>query len=213
MQLLGAGPWRALAAACFAATCFAATGLSFAFATASFSQDDETTGPQIYRWIDENGIAHYTTELERIPSALRGRAGTLGGETASAPRSGSSDLWVSQDRGVTRQQDQDEWFDEGGTVVEPRDEQPLDPAVQAAVEEEQAVAQFDLDLRIAELQQVIQADEEALKTMISDPESGGPLASGDNPEFRTIAMRLPGRLQELKALREQRAALDPSELE
>jgi len=207
MQLLGAGSWRPLAAACLAAC-----GLSFASATASFSQDAEETGPQIYRWIDENGIAHYTTELDRIPSALRGRAGTLGGEKTSAPRSGSSDLWVSQDRGVSRQE-QDEWFDEGGTVVEGRVEPPLDPAAQAAVQEEQAVAQFDLDLRIAELQQVIQADEEALKTMISDPESGGPLASGDNLEFRTIAMRLPGRLQELKALREQRAALDPSELE
>ncbi len=182
--------------------------------------DDETAAPSIYRWIDENGIAHYTTELDRIPSALRGRAASLGSRRGDSPApapSRSEDLWVSRDRspGASGTSDGfgdfgDDGFDQGDggfddRPAEPR--QPLDPEAAAAAEEERAVAQFDLDLRIAELEQVIQADEESLKVLISDPASGGPLASAENEEFRTIAVRLPNRLKELQTLRDQRAAM------
>ncbi len=182
--------------------------------------EEETSAPSIYRWIDENGIAHYTTELDRIPSALRGRARGLGSrrdaDPAPAP-SRSEDLWVSRDRspGAGESSDfgsfGDDAFDEGdggfdrGDPEAPR--RPLDPEAAAAAEEERAVAQFDLDLRIAELEQVIRADEESLKVLISDPASGGPLASAENEEFRTIAVRLPNRLKELQTLRDQRAAM------
>ena len=29
--------------------------------------------PRIYKWVDSNGIAHYTTDPDRIPKALRNR--------------------------------------------------------------------------------------------------------------------------------------------
>lgn len=180
--------------------------------------DEATSAPSIYRWIDENGIAHYTTELDRIPSALRGRAIGLGSrrtvEPAPTPNR-SEDLWVSRDRspgspgegGLSSDGGDfaDESFDAGDPEAPVR---PIDPEVAAAAEEERAVAQFDLDLRIAELEQVIQADEESLKVLISDPTSGGPLASAENAEFRTIAVRLPNRLKELQTLRDQRDAMD-----
>ncbi len=191
----------------------AALGLAFAGlvaglpASAARAQDDGApTTPRIYRWIDENGIAHYTTDLGRVPSGLRSRAGALSSEPSASTSAGSSDLWASRDRSVVPSEDT--WF-EGGATPEPE----LDPASRAALDEEQAVAAFDLDLRISELESVIRADEESLKTMISNPDSGGPLASADNAEFRSIAMRLPERLRELTALRDQRSALSGGEPE
>ncbi|MBW2241856.1 MAG: hypothetical protein JRH01_07700 [Deltaproteobacteria bacterium] len=169
------------------------------FSAAAQDTADETS-PRIYRWIDENGIAHYTTERERIPAALRNRVGRLGGEKpARTTYGGPSDAWAGRDRAVTV--DPDGWYEAGDTVY-------VDPAVVAEQAEEQAIALFDLDLRISELEIVIREDEDALKSMVSDPNSGGPLASGENETFKTIAMRLPGRLDELGSLRDQRAALE-----
>lgn len=159
----------------------------------------EDTSPRIYRWIDENGIAHYTTERERIPAALRNRVGGVGREPARTTYGGPSDTWAGRDRAVSV--DPDGWYEEGDVTY-------VDPVVAAEQAEEQAIALFDIDLRISELENVIREDEEALKTMVSDPNSGGPLASGENVTFKTIAMRLPGRLEELGSLREQRAALE-----
>ena len=168
---------------------------------AAVAQDTPAdTAPRIYRWIDENGIAHYTTEQKRIPAALRNRVGALGQSEPARPSvTGSSDAWAARDRAIAA--DPDGWYEEGDAPY-------VDPEVQAEQAEEQAIALFDLDLRIADLEIGIREDEDALKTMVSDPNSGGPLASGGNPAFRTIAMRLPKRLQELGALREQRVALE-----
>jgi hypothetical protein len=35
--------------------------------------EEEAARPRIYKWVDENGIAHYTTDRSKIPSNLRGR--------------------------------------------------------------------------------------------------------------------------------------------
>lgn len=35
--------------------------------------EEESARPRIYKWVDENGIAHYTTDRSKIPSNLRGR--------------------------------------------------------------------------------------------------------------------------------------------
>ncbi len=163
--------------------------------------------PRIYRWIDENGVTHYTTQLDRVPGALRTRAApppatSTGGVTRSGRA--AADRWIERDRTVPL--DDETWYEDEAPA-------PEDPAQIAARQEQRAEAQFDLDLRIAELQSEIAADEEALKTLISDPSAGGPLASADNPEFRTIAVRLPARLKELQALREQRASLGNAEPE
>jgi hypothetical protein len=47
---------------------------SFASAALPARADDANPAPpKIYRWIDENGIAHYTTDPSRIPGALRSK--------------------------------------------------------------------------------------------------------------------------------------------
>lgn len=37
--------------------------------------------PTIYKWVDENGIAHYTTDRDNIPSAIRDRVESRGAAT------------------------------------------------------------------------------------------------------------------------------------
>ncbi|HVH05962.1 MAG TPA: hypothetical protein VNE71_08200 [Myxococcota bacterium] len=41
--------------------------------------------PAIYKWVDANGVAHYTTELSRVPRSVRGSVRSLG--SGSAPPS------------------------------------------------------------------------------------------------------------------------------
>ena len=54
-------------------------------ARAAESEDAPATTPVIYKWIDENGIAHYTTDRERIPSAIRDRVESRGEVAAKSP--------------------------------------------------------------------------------------------------------------------------------
>jgi len=42
--------------------------------------------PTLYKWVDQNGVAHYTTDPERIPSNLRHRLRELDGGTRLASR-------------------------------------------------------------------------------------------------------------------------------
>jgi hypothetical protein len=197
--------------------------------------DDEGGTPRIYRWIDENGVAHYTTDRDRIPAALRGRLGrglaepeprrepppppssTLAEEppdeaaepareaapaTTPAPVPRNVETWAARDRrgGVA-----DDAWSEGG--LEPGAGAEPPPAEIAARRAEETERLGELHDRIAALEAEVAADEEALKRYISDPEAGGPLSRSGDPEFRAIAQRLPQRLAELRALREERAEL------
>ena len=65
----------------------------------------------------------------------------------------------------------------------------------------------ELDAQIRALEAEIQADEDALKGLLAAPIEAGPLALADDPELRAIAERLPDRLKDLQALREERGAL------
>jgi hypothetical protein len=52
--------------------------------------------PHIYRWVDANGIAHYTTSLDRVPEELRGQP--LRHEEVSAQAPAGVDTWVQHER-------------------------------------------------------------------------------------------------------------------
>lgn len=44
------------------------------------AEDSEApAAPTIYKWVDANGVAHYTTELSRVPRSVRGSVRALGG--------------------------------------------------------------------------------------------------------------------------------------
>ena len=65
---------RALRALTLAAVCGLALG-----AQAAVAEDaPAAAAPTIYKWVDTNGIAHYTTELGRVPRSVRGSVRALG---------------------------------------------------------------------------------------------------------------------------------------
>jgi hypothetical protein len=181
--------------------------------------------PRIYRWVDANGVAHYTTDEDRIPPSLRRRfglptqplerkpvdaraPGPESGAPAPTPAEPSAgvDAWISQERGATPAP-----AVEGATPAVPAaewdDGEAGLPAVSAnAAEGADRLAQ--IELRIAELSAAIAADEDALSAWIGDPQGGDAVELGQKPEFREIATRLPKRIQELEALRRERDALE-----
>jgi hypothetical protein len=61
--------------------------------------------------------------------------------------------------------------------------------------------------RIGALESEIARDEEFMKSRISDP-AADPLALADDPEFRSVAQRLPKLQADLRALREERERLE-----
>jgi len=65
---------RALRTLTLAAVC----GIAFG-AQAAVAEDAPAAAPTIYKWVDTNGIAHYTTELGRVPRSVRGSVRALGG--------------------------------------------------------------------------------------------------------------------------------------
>jgi len=189
-------------------------------------EEGESAAPTIYKWIDEHGIAHYTTDFERIPEGLRKRAGPLGPPNAALTRTpveasaparrvpsaaGADDgeRWAVRDRSFDRPRDTwDEGDPYGNTPVpEPGGD---DVFASDSGQQEQRRQLEDLDQRIASLRTDIEANEEALKALISVPaaEGGGSLAMADNPNFREIADRLPRLLADLRTLEDERAQLE-----
>jgi hypothetical protein len=68
------------------ALCLAlAFGLAAPAAIARTEDGAEAAAPMIYKWVDANGIAHYTTELSRVPRSVRGSVRALG---SAAPSEG-----------------------------------------------------------------------------------------------------------------------------
>ena len=150
-------------------------------------------GPRIYRWIDADGIAHYTTDPERIPAALRERLperASKSDEGAFEARPRSVDVWAERDRPP----DTSEAQGIGGS-----DLGVDDPARRARIEE--------IGDRIDQLRTHIATDEEALKQRVVGA-GADPMSSGDDEELRIIAARLPGLLSELRELRDERASLE-----
>jgi hypothetical protein len=52
--------------------------------------EDIVGPPPIYKWVDSNGVAHYTTDLGRVPRSVRGSVRQLGG-------SGSGEGYATRD--------------------------------------------------------------------------------------------------------------------
>jgi hypothetical protein len=175
---------------------------------ASSAVAEENAPPRIYRWVDENGIAHYTTDPERIPANLRRRYG-LPAEPlrrepldARAPAQGAPEAWAGQEKGEApvAAEPAPPGTETGGEWGEGT---PADVAAGPGADDRLA----QIELRIAELSASIAADEDALSAWIGDPAAGDPIEVGAKPEFREIAQRLPKRIQELEALQRERDAL------
>lgn len=113
-------------------------------AAPAFAEEDGGP-PRIYRWVDENGIAHYTTDLERVPDELRDQP--LRRETVSPQAPATLDGWVRRER---------------------IPEAPAPSAVGPSAGRDGLSA---LNARIAELEQAIAADEDVLKGDLTNAEA------------------------------------------
>jgi hypothetical protein len=174
---------------------------------------DETPAPRIYRWVDENGVAHYTTDEDRIPSSLRRRFGLPTQPLAPEPLAAGAPDVAPPPPAPAPATSPDAWISEERAEPPPVDagappsgaKTSLPPVAANAADDAERLAQ--LELRIAELSAAIAADEDALSAFIGDPAGKDAVEVGENPEFREIAKRLPKRIQELEALRRERDAL------
>jgi outer membrane murein-binding lipoprotein Lpp len=174
--------------------------LALAFAVASAAparaEDAPASPPTLYKWVDTNGIAHYTTDPEQIPAELRGLARELRereGARAVQPPSGApgaadstADAWAARDAGPPPVGAQ-----EGGTTAGGSSDASL------------RTDAGDLDARIAALEEEIARDEERIKAWVSDP-ALDPVTLADDPGFRELAARLPRLHEDLRSLREQK---------
>jgi hypothetical protein len=159
--------------------------LAISVAASAGAAGDAAKPARIYRWVDQNGVAHYTTHLDQVPVELRNLISEpkpLTPEQLSAQAPASVDSWVGQDR-------------------PPVSETPPDAGAGPAAPSPELAA---LDRRIGELEAAIEADEAALKQDVTD--AG---ASESNDALKAIAARLPGRIEELKKLKAQREQLAP----
>ncbi len=156
------------------------------------------TTSSIYKWIDENGITHYTTDPQRIPDELRDELEALnrGEGTQPAGRTTPSDLWAVQDSDLYRNPYEIRApadFREGaGDTTEL-------PPVSAGRE-----PSTELDERIAALEAEIARDQEQLKALLSEPAKTEAPELPQRAEFREIARRLPKLQADLQALRVER---------
>jgi len=184
---------------------------------------DDAAPPRIYRWVDENGIAHYTTDPDRIPRSLRRRYGLPAEPLRNEPLDARAPAPAPAATPATPGAGPDAWASQEKT------EPPAPPALPSAAPAPGPGPEWNeggpadvaagppgdgpgerlsqIELRIAELSASIAADEDALSGWIGDPAAGDAVTLGDKPEFREIAQRLPKRIQELEALQRERDAL------
>jgi uncharacterized coiled-coil protein SlyX len=186
----------------------------------------EPERPVVYRWVDEEGIAHYTAHRDRVPSALRGQieeirptvpsgAPTDGAAPTSGPAAASTGAASATAMGVPAaaptapSSEESAWATENVGPPAPRAHEALGKEKGTSGEtrvasRETRAPTSDLDARIATLEAQIANDEDAIKNLLSTPPAEGATPLPQTPEFREIARRLPKLQADLQALREKR---------
>jgi hypothetical protein len=200
-------------------------GVSLALARASADP------PRIFKWVDSNGIAHYTIDPERVPKALRGRIESIEREarpmqpsfepppTAVAPApaealpteapspreaAGASVIappTVRSSGEAWATRDAAPRLRRGSSLLAEGDATPEQREARAAEREA-------MDARIAALEAEITRDENVLKDLIADPGIDEETPLFDRPEFLEVSRRLPQLQAQLQELRDQREQLE-----
>ena len=136
----------------------------------------------LYRWLDRHGVVRYTTDLGRIPDARRSTVVRV--VPPSTPTATSRVAPAAPVVGA----------DPFTAPGQARKADAQDPALGGS-------SWPELDARIAELEVLVAKDEEAIKVMISTPQTGDYDELIDSEALREIGARLPvlqGELAELK---------------
>ena len=185
-----------------------------------FAQSSER--PTIYKWVDENGIPHYTTDRGRIPRSVRGMIRDPRKQRPSEPVAPAAapveeDPWAAISPPPPTEPDPWATFDSDPSSVwavtnadpQKAPEQTLDPDDYAGKTQDpqtQAALQ-QLDAQIAALEVKIRKDEDRLKDWLDDPDIAADDVA-DDPEFREIANRLPEMHVEMRELLEKRQSVE-----
>lgn len=174
------------------------------------------TAPELYRWLDQRGVVRYTPSLDRIPDTRRNTAIRV--VPGTSPRGEKLGASLPQSTGPGNEAaGAAQTVEPGGASTVPMlaGSDPFNaPVERRRVESERFASDEgsgtntwpELDARIAELEVLIQADEEVIKDMLSAPKSGRQDDLIYSQELREIASRLPllqGELTELRRWREQ----------
>lgn len=93
-----------------------AAALWAAGALAAVAEEGGSGGQRIYRWIDENGIAHYTTDPARIPAPLRDRIGNPEALSQKPLEARAPDSWADLDAAARAEDAEAEGGAEGGEL-------------------------------------------------------------------------------------------------
>jgi len=192
---------------------------------------DEPKSPTIYKWIDEHGIAHYTTDRSRIPRSIRKRIQSVPRANESPAPAPAAEpelivvpsppepelvrpapaLPVPPEMGpepeTTFAPDEPTGTrDEGWATVNVPEVLILEdlPPEQAGLDPKTAKELASLDEEIADLELEITRNEERLLALLA---GGVSAAQSDNPELRAIAEDLPQLQADLAVLRERRDSL------
>lgn len=169
-------------------------------------------GPVVYKWVDADGIAHFTTHLDRVPSAVRDKVRDAATAPAPAPAAQGEqttpDVAAGPPAPAGAAAPPGEFRESERPSQQASPEAPLGTPDAGDARELAATAPAvpgSLDARIAALEQEIGRDQSALESFLSEePQEGAPLLP-DRPDFREIAHRLPKLQAELARLKEERA--------
>jgi uncharacterized coiled-coil protein SlyX len=164
-------------------------GFALWIALPSWAVGAQQSETELYRWLDRHGVVRYTTDLSRIPNARRStviRVVPPSVSTATSRVAPAAPVPGADPFNAPGQ-------------VSPGDAQDL--AIDAAVG---GGSWPELDARIAELEILVAKDEEAIKEMISTPQTGDHDELIDSEELREIGARLPVLQSELAELKRWR---------
>lgn len=220
------GRARSARATTFRIACLAA-GLALGISLAPSVRADETDaagqeGPVIYKWVDEEGIAHFTADPERVPENVRSLIRKEAEQErrdrqepegtppeAAAPARDRAEHWAEMEAAPSDAAEGPEARDISQGAAPETGARAARPS--AALRAQRA----ELEQRIHELEAQIARDEERIKELLSRPREqaqppgeGGEAAPVAGPELREVAMRLPRLQEELRELRERRAQLE-----
>lgn len=177
----------------------ARVGVALAIVLSSAATGAQQGETELYRWLDRHGVVRYTTDLGRIPNSRRSTVIRV--VPQSIPTAASNAAAAAPAPPPL-----------AGAIPAP-DTDPFNAPGQARAVAAQDLAPGtalggsswpELDDRIAELEALVAQDEEAIKEMISTPQTGDYDELIDSEALREIGARLPVLQAELAELKRWR---------
>jgi len=169
------------------------------------------TGPApsrtLYQWTDADGNARYTAYPDRVPAARRDSRREVAPGSSAAENAGAipaATFEPAASEPVAGEPAASQPVAGEPAASQPAASEPVATDLPRVDAEAPAPGASSLDERIVALEARVAADQETLKTLITDPEGAAHLR--ESPELREISERLPALQRELDALRAERDA-------